>query len=153
MKLSSLDYADLLRYLTYKRKYVNLNKTQTLKLLFMCYGTYLAVNGKRLFDETPKAWVYGPVFPRVYRTFDRRQLLTGLTQEQIDAFNQDRVAIGIINAVIDRYSSYGAYTLSEWSHQEGSPWSQTVNEGEKLIWGKEIKDEIIKEYFIENPVI
>lgn len=69
MKLTSLDYADLLNWIAYNKYGALLNKTQINKLLFICYGMYLAATGgKVLFeDDTPKAWPYGPVFPRVYK--------------------------------------------------------------------------------------
>ena len=56
MPLSSVDFANILRNMAYKRHLVNLNKTQVNKLLFICYGLYLAFYGEKLFSETPKAW-------------------------------------------------------------------------------------------------
>ena len=67
--LTSVDVANLLRNYALKEHFVNLNKTQVNKLLFMCYGFYLASTGKKLFLETPKAWPYGPVFPNVYKSY------------------------------------------------------------------------------------
>lgn len=55
MKLTSLDYADLFNWIAYNKYVVQLDKMQINKLLFMCYGMYLAATGgKVLFeDDTP----------------------------------------------------------------------------------------------------
>ncbi len=44
--------------------YIDLTKIQ--KILYACYGTYLAVTVKRLCIDNPKAWSNGPVFQKVY---------------------------------------------------------------------------------------
>lgn len=154
MELTSLDYSDLLRFLAFNRRKVVLNKTQVNKLLFMCYGTYYARTSNKLFEESPKAWPFGPVFPKVYKTFDQKSMPIILPKENITLFRQDQEALNICVSVIDRYSNTSAYSLSMWSHKEGSPWYQTVYSGEPtIVWNKEIKDEIIKEYFTKHPVV
>ena len=150
--LTSQDYSDLLRYLAFDRRRVVLNNTQVNKLLFMCYGTYYARTSKRLFEETPKAWPFGPVFPRVYKTFDQKSMPISI-KENIPLFSENREAVNICVSVIDKYSHASAYHLSMWSHKEGSPWYQTVYSETPIVWNKEIKDEIIKEYFVKYPVI
>ena len=47
--LTSVDVANLLRNFALKEHFVNLNKTQVNKLLFMCYGFYLASTGRNFF--------------------------------------------------------------------------------------------------------
>ncbi len=153
MALNSTEYSDLLRYLAFKRKKVVLNKTQVNKLLFMCYGTYLALVGKKLFEEAPKAWPFGPVFPKVYKTFDRKEMPILISDENIKQFNSNLPALNICCAVIDRYSHVSAYDLSTWSHQEGSPWYKTVYSESPIVWNKVIEDDIIKKFFKENPVV
>lgn len=48
-----------------------LNKTQAQKLLYCCYGAILAQFDERLTDEHPKAWPYGPVFPRTVNDINK----------------------------------------------------------------------------------
>lgn len=153
MPLSSLDFSDLLRYLAFKRQKIVLNKTQVNKLLFMCYGTYMAKKEERLFAESPKAWPYGPVFPKVYKTFDQKKMPIALEKETIPEFNSNPLALNICCAVIDKYCHVSAYDLSSWSHKEGSPWYQTVYSETPIVWNKEISDNVIKEYFTEHPVV
>lgn len=153
MSLSSTDYSDLLRYLAFKRKKVILNKTQVNKLLFMCYGTYLSLMDAKLFDESPKAWPFGPVFAKVYKTFDRKEMPILISDEKRKQFNDNIPALNICCAIIDKYSNVSAYNLSMWSHREGSPWYKTVYTGSPIVWNKVIEDDIIKEYFKEKPVV
>ena len=153
MALTSTDYADLLRYLAFARQRTTLNNTQVNKLLFMCYGTYLAHSNQKLFEEAPKAWPFGPVFPKVYKTFGQKQMPVAIPKENIALFNSNALALRICYAVIDKYSHTSAYDLSMWSHKEGSPWYNTVYSHNPVIWNQEIKDEDIKKYFTDKPVI
>ena len=82
MLLTSVDFANILRNMAYKRHLVNLNKTQVNKLLFMCYGLYLAFYGEKLFSETPKAWPYGPGFPNVYKWYSLCRVPIVITEEK-----------------------------------------------------------------------
>lgn len=160
MALTSTDYADLLRHLAFNRKGVVISNTQVNKLLFMCYGTYLVLagNGQRLFEEHPKAWPFGPVFPKVYKTFNRKEMPISIPVEKVREFNSNALGVRICNAVIDKHSHTSAYDLSLWSHEEGSPWYQTVYYGkdgkpvDEIEWNKEIEDETIKKYFETHPV-
>ena len=153
MRLSSIDYADLLRFLAFKRRHVVLNKTQVNKLLFMCYGTYLSLVNDKLFDEAPKAWPFGPVFPKVYKTFEMKEMPIIISDENKQYFNSNLPALNICCAVVDKYSNVSAYDLSMWSHMEGSPWYQTVYKDTPIVWNKVIEDNVIKEYFKEHPVV
>lgn len=150
MKLTSIDYANLLRNMAYKRHSVNLNKTQVNKLLFICYGFYLAISGDKLFSETPKAWPYGPVFPNVYKSYAFNTPPIYIEDEKQKEFGRNKTAQSICEQVVDKYCNISAYDLSMWSHQQGGPWHQTVygvNGDENSGWNKEISDKLIKEYF------
>lgn len=153
--LTSLDYADLISWLTYKKYGVLLNKTQINKLLFMCYGMYLAAtDGKKLFeDDTPKAWPFGPVFPRVYKKFIPGKVPVSFTKEMQETFWENQTAMQLADKIIDKYHAYSAYSLSEWSHMEGGPWHTTIygKDGKKQIqWNQIIDNALIQEYFTPN---
>ena len=64
MNNKKLDSIDVVAYITkeavIKNFYIDLTKLQ--KMLFACYGTYLAITGKRLCSEHPKALSCGSVF-------------------------------------------------------------------------------------------
>ncbi len=146
--LTSLDYSDLLRFLAYNRHQVVLNKTQVNKLLFMCYGVYLSKTNEPLFCEKPKAWPYGPVFPIVYKKFRQSLMPITISEEKKKEFYTNNTALNICIEIVDKYCYTSAYNLSVWSHQQGSPWYQTVYcDDNPIVWNKEISDELIKEYF------
>lgn len=153
MLLTSVDFANILRNMAYKRHFVDLNKTQVNKLLFMCYGVYLALYKKRLFSEIPKAWPYGPVFPNVYKQYSLYNVPIYIDKEKNSAFESDEKAKNIFTQVVDRFCRVSAYDLSLWSHLPGGPWHKTVygiNGDENSGWNKEISDELIKNYFTKK---
>lgn len=117
----------------------------------MCYGQALADGGKPLFsDDTPKAWPFGPVFPRTYKRYEEQQP-ENLTEEMKQRFAEDADRLRMIAATVSKYSHVSALRLSEWSHTKGSPWWITVFDEERGTgWNREITPEIIKDYF-SNP--
>lgn len=151
--LTSLDYADLISWIAYKKYGILLNKTQMNKLLFMCYGMYLAASGGRVLfeDDSPKAWPFGPVFPRVNKRFNPEVIPTPFSAEKQENFKANKMALQLVDRVVEKYHGYSAYTLSEWSHKEGGPWHTTIygKDGEKkaVKWNQPIENDLIKEYF------
>lgn len=149
VELTSINYAELLKYLAYTRHKVVLNNTQVNKLLFMCYGCVLALTGKQMFtDDTPKAWPYGPVFPKVFKRYTPD--VHFLSEKEKDVFRNNPDTLRVCTQIVDKYHILSAYQLSVWSHQENGPWYKTVNYNKKdgkVQWNKVIPDELIKSYF------
>lgn len=158
MKLTSIDYAQLLQYVAQKFHMAMLNKTQINKILFIVYGVYYAKEGKHLFsDDTPKAWPFGPVFPRVYKKIDTSEIVNGFSEEKIKEFKKDDRLLGFIRKIVDKLYDYSAMSLTRWSHEEGSPWYNTIYEtdehGDVISqnkWNTPILETEIKTYF-DNP--
>lgn len=151
--LTSVDYANIIRSMAYRLYGVRLNKTQVNKLLYMCYGFYLAATSNRLFDEQPHAWPYGPVFPSVYKSFDRYQPPFSINEDKVNVFAADQTAVHIVRSVIDNYCHVSAYDLSMWSHKPGGPWNITAygkGGNEEPVWNKIIDDSLISDYFSQK---
>ncbi len=149
MNLTSINYMQLISWLAYYKHRTILNKTQMQKLLFMCYGVYLSKHDSPLFvDDTPKAWPFGPVFPRTYKRYVE-MVPRDLSREEKSAFLKDKDTLVDITRIVDTYYACSANTLSEWSHQPGSPWAQTVfsDGGNGVTWNKVIEPEVIRRYF------
>lgn len=149
MKLTSIDYARLISWLAYYKHKTILNKTQLQNLLFMCYGLYLAKRNNPLFsDDAPKAWPFGPVFPRTYKRYEE-SVPEDLSENDKIEFLKDTDTLVEITNIVDSYYNYSANSLSEWSHQKDSPWAKTVfsENGGPVTWNKVISQEIIKDYF------
>lgn len=151
MELTSLEYVCLLAWIAFSRHNVILNKTQMQKLLFMCYGQALVMDGGRLLfrDDIPRAWPFGPVFPRSYQWYEER-IPRDLTDEEKRQFVAEPNILRMISRTVAEYCHISATRLSYWSHQNGSPWQQTVFSGNRPEWNREIRQNVIIEYF-SNP--
>ena len=128
-------------------KAIPINMTKVQKLLYIAYGVYLAVMEERLLNEHPQAWPYGPVFPTT-----RNKLLKcnfyniNLKDGEFDKLRNDDTLNSLLKSVFSTFGFWTASQLSEWSHQDGSPWEVTTNQ-EDFSWGQVISDDDIKGYF------
>lgn len=157
--LTSIDYARLIQFTAAKMYHTLVNKTQVNKILFYIYGAFLAEGGAPLFtDDTPKAWTYGPVFPIPNKKIVPCEMIDikYFPQEKIDAIKKDKKTLDMIVQVVGNMCNMTAYSLTQWSHQEGSPWYNTVyvkKDGvivEQRPWNTKIEDDLIRQYF-SNP--
>lgn len=136
--------AKLLLALAYEKD-IALNVTKVQKMLYILYSYFLAKHGVQIFSETPKAWPYGPVFPRTRNKVDFGIVYKRENPELTDISSEKEIVDKFIS-VIDIYSKFSASELSNWSHMPDSPWDRTTKlSGFK--WGDFIPDEFIKEYF------
>lgn len=120
------------------------NNTKIQKLLYCCYGSVLAKYGERLCEEYPKAWQYGPVFPRVFKFIYKKKDLLGH-----EAIEPRADVDELLRDVIKTFGKYQAVPLSEWTHKNGSPWHTVVYELNEGLHGI-IPDDLIKAYFEQN---
>lgn len=149
-KYDSLTVANFIVASANERR-LSINMTKLQKLLYIAYGTYLAVTGARLTNEHPQAWPYGPVFPTTRNRLLKKDLSSiRMSEECLKEINQDMEMRSLANIVLSSFGNKSASTLSEWSHQSGSPWDRTVNK-KNFSWGDRIPDEYIQEYF--NTII
>jgi uncharacterized phage-associated protein len=122
---------------------LHLNVTQVQKILFILYGYYLAKCNHRLLTETPKAWPFGPVFPRARKHVNYTQ---AKKIENINGVSEDLQLKEIATKIVISAGKLSAQKLSTWSHLEGSPWHRTYKQKD-FNWNQEIPDAYIKEYF------
>jgi uncharacterized phage-associated protein len=108
---------------------------QLIKLVYMADGWSLALLNKPLSKETPQAWQYGPVFRSVYSAFagigakpvSGRAYIRGSQVPVAEEFTADEDKI--IRMVVSSYGKLSAYTLSNLTHQPGTPWSTAFEKG------------------------
>ena len=143
---NSVDVAwAIIAYANSNKYYINMTKLQ--KLLYITYGTYLAVKGERLTDEHPQAWPYGPVFPTTRNKLLSVDFATIRSKDsRLCEINQDNEMQSLLGVVFRAFGKSNAASLSEWSHEIGSPWDKTVKQPD-FKWGNRIPDDYIKEYF------
>ncbi len=146
MNPTSLDYANLIAWIALTKHGVRLGKTQLQKLLYIFYGLALArFNDVPFNDDTPKAFPFGPVFPRSYKRYDGT--VRSLTQTDKDLFMQKVDLLRLATWVTDNFGMLSATTLSEWSHRDEAPWKKAVYRDNTPAWGREITREDILDYF------
>jgi len=126
---------------------VDINMTKVQKLLYIAYGTWLVVYDKRLLDEYPQAWPYGPVFPTTRNKLLKLEL-KNITKNDVSSELQDNKDLEkLIKAIHNSYfGSWNASQLSAWSHKEGSAWADTVATP-GFEWGQIIPDNLTKKWF------
>lgn len=141
--------------------------TTLLKVLYFSHGWHLARFDAPLVAQPFEAWQHGPVVRVVY---DQIKSASGKPiRHRLTAFDPKvmlpRVAtatlsqstISLIRAVLRAYGALHPYTLSELTHEEGSPWG--------AVWeaalagsapGGKLDDGDIRRYFLrqnENDVL
>lgn len=124
-------------------KHFVINMTKLQKLLYITYGVYLAVTGKRLTNEHPQAWPYGPVFPTTRNKLLKKDLESIRFGEDEDMPNDVKSCVRL---VFNTFGVYNASYLSAWSHRPNSPWDLTQR-SMGFTWGDRIPDEYIMDYF------
>lgn len=142
--------AKLLLALAYQKDKV-LNVTKVQKMLYIIYGYFLAKENYIIFTETPKAWPYGPVFPRTRNKVDFGRVYK-ITDDDIQNIYENSEIVDVFDKVIDKYAKFTASQLSDWSHMEGGAWDRTTKQ-DGFDWNKEIPNEYIKDYFSNINVI
>jgi len=122
-----VDSVDFAIYLNKKAqdlgKVVNITKIQ--KWLYICYGLYLVVNEKQLLAERPKAWDYGPAFPRVHKkqkknNNDLANLISTIKVENFVKYDS------VIQATLANFGDWTASELVAWTHEPNKAWDKTL---------------------------
>jgi len=144
-----------------EQRAVAITQIVLLKIVYFSHGWYLAKENRSLVLQEFEAWKYGPVIKVVRDSFkdfgdkpivgrarrfnifeDRYEVLSETIEEE------DRKHVEII---FRTYSIHNAWTLSEMTHEGGSPWDQVWNAAEPIgRLGMRIRNEDIRQHFIER---
>ena len=126
------------------------------ELVYFAHGWHLAFDEGPLSVENAHAWMYGPVFPSLYR--DLKSWGSGAIQEPVRVFEyqsfewtlprvtSDDFAHRLIDRVWLIYGSMSGVALSQLTHRPGSPWYDTHAKNPD-VRGPEIPNDLIQEYF------
>lgn len=116
--------SNVMAYILNKGKQAShvITKTQAQKLLYCCYGVIMAQFNERLTDEHPRAWPFGPVFPRTLTDINKNRLTVSMAQDFQEKCPEDWLKW--IDRTILAFWDYSATQLSNWSHMAGSPWTR-----------------------------
>lgn len=123
------------------------------KLVYYSYSWFIALNNENeneinslLFDETPEAWIHGPVFKTLYneyRTFNWHEVPKN---EELMSFENDSI-IPFLDHIWEEYGKFDADQLEYMTHHE-LPW-QNARKGMSALdySNKEISKKDIFIYF------
>lgn len=103
---------------------------QLIKLAYIADGWSLALLDKPLANENPEAWRYGPVYPSIYNAFSgigdrpvmKRACVRGTQIPITEEFAPQEEEL--LRKVVNSYGKLNAFTLSNLTHQPGTPWSK-----------------------------
>ncbi|MBS5926127.1 MAG: type II toxin-antitoxin system antitoxin SocA domain-containing protein [Clostridium paraputrificum] len=118
------------------------------KILYYSQGFYNAFYNSWLFNETPEAWVHGPVYKHIYKKYNsfKYEPITIFDENIINNLNNDDKTF--LNCIIKCYGCYTGDILEEVTHLE-LPWikarkgiSKTASSSNKIL------KEDINKYFI-----
>ena len=131
-----------------------ISNLQLQKILYFIQGAFYFRFKHKAFDDTIEAWDYGPVIPDVYYSYNCygsepickiysnfTSLDSLICNEETDAEDE----INVINLLIEKLREKNPWDLVKTSHEDNTPWSIIY----KGYW-REINDELIKDYFIDD---
>lgn len=112
------------------------------KLMFYAQSWHLKIYHEPLVDDFFAKWPYGPVIPSLYhevKSYGAKpitNLISNVDWKGDDLSivtptipEQDKKTIALIEKIIDVYGPLRGTQLSYLTHQEGTAWSETKQEG------------------------
>ncbi|WP_323847728.1 MAG: DUF4065 domain-containing protein [Phytoplasma sp.] len=124
----------------------NLTHMKLHKVIYYSYVKYLLKYKKPLISEKPKAWLYGPVFGKLYfvlKEYYEKQIKKPLPNGKLKKIDIGRQKV--IDEILNLCKKLNGYKLSYISHTQ-EPWIQIYNqryENNNNI----IPDNLLVEYF------
>jgi len=134
---------------------ISLDQMKLMKLVYIAQGIALACNTK-LFEESIQAWKYGPVIETLYHEFKRFGTQNITPENSIGEFDEfcntnfDDYHQKILLCAWESFKKFSGVQLSNWTHQENSPWYESWyhHQGFKKN-NQTIDHQIITRYFKE----
>ncbi len=135
------------------------NGIQHMKLQKLCYyahGWWLALQpepSEPFLTERPQVWKYGPVFNSLYnvlKPFGKRPIKEPKSDNPFVTPDvvQNAEVIKLIDWIWNRYGQYTAETLSDMTHEEGTPWRNIAKENHyRVRRDLPIDNRRVKDYF------
>lgn len=141
---------------------VKITQVSLLKIIYFAHGWFLTAFGIPLVKQPIEAWQYGPVIKVVrdaFKEFGKRPITTRAERLDLETGELSRVEpvlnshdARFITQVFQAYVGYGAFELSEMTHEKNSPWDNIWNSTESVgRLGLRIRNEEIKQHFDSLP--
>ncbi len=147
MNIGSIQLAQYIGYLCKKYDYP-FNNTKIQKLMYICYGTFLAEKSIHIIEEKPQILYYGPIFKSALQYIQNLSDINDLSKDISGILDKDTK--DTLQDIIKKIGIYSARKLVDWSHQEHQPWHMAQKLGGLQI-GDIIPDSFTKSAFIIEP--
>ncbi len=123
-----------------------LTNMQLQKLVFIAQGYTLAILDEPLHFHDTRAWQWGPVIPKLYKSLQKYG--SSFVTEPLETKDEQQIPSSsekakIIKAVWENYGHYTGGQLSNLTHKANTPWSKTW-EKEKF---SQIDNDVIAHYY------
>ena len=129
-----------------------------LKVLYFAHAWHLAKYEKPLVGQPFEAWKYGPVNRVVYeqmKEMGSRPIDKKLTSFDVEScqfgetqYHFDEELLKFLIDIFDYYAEFHPFSLSQLTHEKGSPWDIVWNEAEtRAVPGMVIPDALIIKWF------
>lgn len=112
---------------------------QIQKLTYYAYVWYLIKYKKRLFEESPQAWIHGPVFMSLYKTMQNNKLI----ETNTECLKNNKDTIYVLDVVYKIYGKFSGNKLEQLTHAE-DPWKnarkglESTEKSQKIITDEDI---------------
>lgn len=135
-----------------------LTQLSLLKIVYFAHGWYLVKTGVPLVAQPVECWKYGPVIKVIrdaFKEYGSEPIRSKATKLDIRTGEVISVAPDIneedgkfVSDIFRTYRVYGAWRLSDMTHDKGSPWDNVWNASSAVgSLGLRIKNEDIRAYF------
>lgn len=139
---------DILREEDIRKSGYNPSIMELVKLCFIAHGFCLAKYNDPLFDENEiiKAWPYGPVPINIYHDFRSQGIKISTKSQTVmqEALIDNKDKMEYIKSVIKHYSQFDPFVLSDITHAEDAPWTETVKQNGLYAI---IPNDLIRKYY------
>lgn len=141
---------------------VNITQISLLKIIYFAHGWYLTAFSIPLVKQPIEAWQYGPVIKVVrdaFKDFGKKPITSRAERLNLETGELLRVEpllnsedAKFVEQIFQAYIGYGAFELSEMTHERNSPWDNIWNSTESVgRLGLRIRNDEIKQHFDNLP--
>lgn len=125
-----------------------LTPMQLIKLVYIAHGWMLGLYSRPLTRDRIEAWKFGPVIPNLYHSvkhFRDQPISNQLNQPPGDEL--DPIEADLVGQVCEIYCKFDGVSLSNMTHQAGTPWAQVYVDGISNI---PIPNDLIERHYREK---
>ena len=113
-------------HLLWLRRHTETTPLHIVKLVYLCHGWMLGIRHQPLISETPIVGRNGPVVRSIYdkyKEYGSAPIPTSMGHDRSSDLTKEQNAV--VNFVHGVYGDFVDTELSEMTHEDGTPWSET----------------------------